>query len=82
MVESGPVVYDDGAAEDEEDEDEPCVSAMELLGGNGQFKPIKSQRVLLQFIYLRVFSLILILLLTNFKNETCSLFVGAFFDYF
>ncbi|XP_037551026.1 BRF1 RNA polymerase III transcription initiation factor subunit a [Nematolebias whitei] len=34
VVESGPVVYDDGAAEEEEDEDEPCVSAMELLGGN------------------------------------------------
>ncbi|KAM9777957.1 LOW QUALITY PROTEIN: transcription factor IIIB 90 kDa subunit-like [Neosynchiropus ocellatus] len=34
LVESGPVVYDDGAEEeDEEEEEETCVSAMELLGG-------------------------------------------------
>lgn len=41
------MVYDDGAAEEEEDEDEPCVSAMELLGGNGQFKTDEFLRVLL-----------------------------------
>ncbi|KAJ7990944.1 hypothetical protein DPEC_G00292130 [Dallia pectoralis] len=34
LVESGPVVYDDVGDEDEEDDDEPCVSAMQLLGGN------------------------------------------------
>ncbi|XP_041827582.1 BRF1 RNA polymerase III transcription initiation factor subunit a isoform X2 [Melanotaenia boesemani] len=33
VVESGPVVYDDGD-EEEEEEEETCVSAMELLGGN------------------------------------------------
>ncbi|KAL0969023.1 hypothetical protein UPYG_G00221680 [Umbra pygmaea] len=34
LVESGPVVYDEVGDEEEEDEDEPCVSAMQLLGGN------------------------------------------------
>lgn len=34
VVEHGPVIYDD--VEEEEDEEEPCVSAMELLGGDGQ----------------------------------------------
>ncbi|XP_036981266.1 BRF1 RNA polymerase III transcription initiation factor subunit a isoform X1 [Acanthopagrus latus] len=35
VVESGPVVYDDVAADEEdEDEDEPCVSAMDLFGSN------------------------------------------------
>uniref|UniRef100_A0A3Q2GMX4 Brf1 TBP-binding domain-containing protein n=2 Tax=Cyprinodon variegatus TaxID=28743 RepID=A0A3Q2GMX4_CYPVA len=33
VVEHGPVIYDD--VEEEEDEEEPCVSAMELLGGDG-----------------------------------------------
>ncbi|XP_061843458.2 BRF1 general transcription factor IIIB subunit a [Nerophis lumbriciformis] len=36
LVESGPVVYEEGAAQDEdEDEEETCVSAMELMGGQG-----------------------------------------------
>ncbi|XP_029937884.1 BRF1 general transcription factor IIIB subunit a [Myripristis murdjan] len=35
VVESGPVIYDDGAGdEEEEDEEEACVSAMQLMGGN------------------------------------------------
>ncbi|XP_041668488.1 transcription factor IIIB 90 kDa subunit-like [Cheilinus undulatus] len=35
VVESGPVVYDDAVADEEdEDEEEPCVSAMDLMGGN------------------------------------------------
>ncbi|KAM8833422.1 transcription factor IIIB 90 kDa subunit-like [Synchiropus picturatus] len=34
LVESGPVVYEDGEDEEEEpEEEEACVSAMELLGG-------------------------------------------------
>lgn len=37
VVESGPVLYDEAAAEDEDEEDEEaCVSAMDLLGSNGQ----------------------------------------------
>lgn len=37
LVESGPVVYDDAADEEDEDEEETCVSAMDLLGSSGQF---------------------------------------------
>lgn len=38
VVESGPVDYEDAAAdEDEDEEDETCVSAMDLMGGNGEF---------------------------------------------
>uniref|UniRef100_A0A8C6SHJ3 Transcription factor IIIB 90 kDa subunit n=1 Tax=Neogobius melanostomus TaxID=47308 RepID=A0A8C6SHJ3_9GOBI len=37
LVESGPVAYEDDPEEEEEEEEEggDCVSAMELLGGNG-----------------------------------------------
>ncbi|XP_071226518.1 BRF1 general transcription factor IIIB subunit b isoform X2 [Salvelinus alpinus] len=35
MVESGPVAYDEAAEDEEEEEvEEPCVSALQLLGGN------------------------------------------------
>uniref|UniRef100_A0A8C7D674 B-related factor 1 n=1 Tax=Oncorhynchus kisutch TaxID=8019 RepID=A0A8C7D674_ONCKI len=35
MVESGPVAYDEVAEDEEEEEvEEPCVSALQLLGGN------------------------------------------------
>lgn len=38
VVESGPVVYDDVPGDEEEDEeDETCVSALEMLGSNGGF---------------------------------------------
>lgn len=38
VVESGPVVYDDIPGDEEEDEeDETCVSALEMLGSNGGF---------------------------------------------
>lgn len=40
VLESGPVAYDEPAEEEEEIEEEaeePCVSAMELIGGNGQY---------------------------------------------
>ncbi|KAK1795942.1 hypothetical protein P4O66_009056 [Electrophorus voltai] len=37
VIESGPVAYEEPTEEDEEAEaEEPCVSAMELMGGNGQ----------------------------------------------
>lgn len=37
VVESGPVMYDDVPADEEEDEeDETCVSALEMLGSNGE----------------------------------------------
>lgn len=37
MVESGPVAYDEAAEDEEEEEvEEPCVSALQLLGGNGE----------------------------------------------
>lgn len=38
LVESGPVMYDDVAVEDEEEdeEEEACVSAVDLLGSRGQ----------------------------------------------
>lgn len=40
VVESGPVAYEEPAEEEEENEEEPeeaCVSAMELIGGHGQY---------------------------------------------
>lgn len=45
VVESGPVLYDEAAAEDEDEEDEEaCVSAMDLLGTDGQSQlPVSTQ---------------------------------------
>lgn len=40
VLESGPVAYDEPAEEEEENEEEAevsCISAMELIGGNGQY---------------------------------------------
>lgn len=37
VVESGPVAYEDLGEDEEEDEEEPCFSAMQLMGGNGQY---------------------------------------------
>uniref|UniRef100_A0A8C9TZA7 Transcription factor IIIB 90 kDa subunit n=1 Tax=Scleropages formosus TaxID=113540 RepID=A0A8C9TZA7_SCLFO len=34
VVESGPVVYEDVPDEEDDEDEEPCVSAMQLMGGN------------------------------------------------
>lgn len=39
VIESGPVTYEEPTEEEEDEEvEEPCVSAMKLMGGNGQYK--------------------------------------------
>lgn len=39
VIESGPVAYDEPTEEEDDEEvEEPCVSAMKLMGGNGQYK--------------------------------------------
>lgn len=41
VVESGPVTYEEHAGEEEDEEvEEPCVSAMKLIGENGQFEQL------------------------------------------
>ncbi len=47
MLESGPVAYEEPAEdeENEEEAEETCISAMELIGGNGQYVTADCSRV-------------------------------------
>ncbi len=48
VLESGPVAYEEPAEEEEENEEEAeetCISAMELIGGNGQYVTADCSRV-------------------------------------
>ncbi len=47
VLESGPVAYEEPAEEEENEEEaeETCISAMELIGGNGQYVTADCSRV-------------------------------------
>lgn len=45
VIESGPVTYEEPTEEEEDEEvEEPCVSAMKLMGGNGKYKQQRVQQ--------------------------------------